>query len=390
MEEVPPIQAQQQQLGPGGPQEDSGTTRLYQWHPLLLRAQCGDAEGVRQLLATKEVSSPDATEPGEDLTALLVATANDHVDVVRVLLEAKADADKGRDTGVSPVYTAAAYYSADAMALLLAAKANPNNPATDGTTPLYCAAARPGQGEIIRQLIEARCDIDLTVGMELNCTAPFVAAHEGHTDALQLLLAAKCEVNKPNLADRATALFVAAQNGHLQVVRDLLAAGADVDQARTSDGGTPVFIAAWKGDADMVRELVLARCDVHRRKTDSVGGQPLMYAVQNGNVEVLRVLIEAGADVDAVSGAEGCTPMCVFFCAAGCGMRAHAHGCTHKLNTYTHIHKITTRKLTRKLMCSRPTHARMHARQLRRHPDQPHAHPGRADPRQGGRGQGHR
>jgi ankyrin repeat protein len=299
MEEAEPL--------PAPEQAGEAPDKSYVWTPLLLRAQCGDVEGVRELLAAN--TPPDHREPdGADLTALHVATVNDHADVVRELVRAKADFNLVRN-GASPLYGAAVAASADAAAVLLDARANPDHQASDGSTAIYAAALRYGNTRVMEQLIGAGCDVDLTG--PTGQTPLFVTAHNGQLEGLRRLIAAKCEVDKGSGYDGSAPLFVAAQNGHVRAVRALLAAGARVDARRTTDGGTPVIIAAWVGHAHIVRELVAARCDVHLRKADSSGGGALAYASQNGHADVVRVLIEAGADVNESTRRDGYTPTCV-------------------------------------------------------------------------------
>ncbi len=84
-------------------------------------------------------------------------------------------------------------------------------------------------------------------------------------------------------------------------VRKLLAEGADAN-ARNADGATALMLAAHAGHLDIVRALIDAGADVHA--TDELGWAPLMKAVYNaeqdrGFADVVQVLIEAGADVEA-------------------------------------------------------------------------------------------
>lgn len=78
-----------------------------------------------------------------------------------------------------------------------------------------------------------------------------------------------------------------------------------------SAGNTPtdneLLIAAWEGDAERVRELVALGADIECVNTN--GNTPLHLAIENLNVEVVRVLIGAGADVNRRDAIGSWTPL---------------------------------------------------------------------------------
>jgi ankyrin repeat protein len=68
-----------------------------------------------------------------------------------------------------------------------------------------------------------------------------------------------------------------------------------------------LFIASQDGHVEVARLLIEAGADIDKAKDNGV--TPLYVASQNGHVEVARLLIEAGADIDkaADNGPPPCT-----------------------------------------------------------------------------------
>ena len=63
-------------------------------------------------------------------------------------------------------------------------------------------------------------------------------------------------MNKATTDDGSTPLHCAAEDGHTTAVEKLIAAGAAVDAARTDDGATPLWIAANFGHTATVSKLL--------------------------------------------------------------------------------------------------------------------------------------
>ncbi len=103
-------------------------------------------------------------------------------------------------------------------------------------------------------------------------------------------------------------------NPNLNLVSDLIVLGANVDwQDEDNDGWAPLHGAARDGRVEIVRMLIDAGANVNVQT--NYGKTPLHWAAWNGRVEVVRMLIGAGADVNLKDN-DGWTPLHV---AAGYG-----------------------------------------------------------------------
>ena len=91
-------------------------------------------------------------------------------------------------------------------------------------------------------------------------------------------------------------LFIALKDGALNVAEALVAWPRTNVEWRSPQDESPLMMAAFKGHKDLVRKLI-AR-DAHVNKT---GWTPLHYAATAGNVEIMEILLEEHAFVDAES-----------------------------------------------------------------------------------------
>lgn len=157
---------------------------------------------------------------------------------------------------------------------------------------------------IIDLLLSKGAEVDAQTEDEFP--ALFRAAQSGQTAVVAELL---CQ--RPDLEARdrngQSPLFVASVKGYADVVQILLARGAAVD-AQDKDGRTPLLALAadksgaltWtSGASEIVRLLVSHGSNVNFK--DRIGRTPLLWAATNGHYDLVRTLLETGADVFAAN-----------------------------------------------------------------------------------------
>lgn len=173
------------------------------------------------------------------------------------------------------------------------------------STPLILAAST-GQVEIVQALLKAGADVNATNSG--GSTALTAAARGGNAALVRVLLDAKSRVNLKDCVGR-TALHLAARGGKVEIMELLLAAGANISAQDSHFLTTPLLNAVLGGNADAVRYLLRHGCPVNLRNSD--GATPLHSATigRNTNTNVVKVLLEAGADIDARHAEDGSTPL---------------------------------------------------------------------------------
>ena len=213
-----------------------------------------------------------------------------------------------------------------AVRAAVAKKANVNTPQVDGTTALHWAVERDDM-EMVDLLIRGGARI--TAKTREGVTPLQLAATNGNAAMIDRLLKAGAQVNEPLTTVRDTALMMAARTGTAAAIRVLLEAGADVNAKETWGGTTALMWAVSEGHAEAARMLIAAGADVNAKSNyvaaangrgfegrtpvanrsdpkseDFASGwlTPLMLAAREGEVELARILVGAGADVNAVAG----------------------------------------------------------------------------------------
>ncbi|EJL26231.1 ankyrin repeat-containing protein [Novosphingobium sp. AP12] len=126
----------------------------------------------------------------------------------------------------------------------------------------------------------------------------FEAARLGRDDMLPALLEAGADIEGVD-AKGHTALILATYHGFEQSAALLLDRGADPN--RTTASGSPLMGVAFKGHLTIARRLLAAGADPNLR--NAAGQTAIMMSALFDRREVIELLLDAGADIDAVDAA---------------------------------------------------------------------------------------
>jgi cytohesin len=262
----------------------SKTAKLHSLPVITLAGLIGLIILIPSNYAGQAQKSRGVAEPQNE--QLLAAIRDYDAQEARALLSAGADANTRDHDGLTALMYAAMYAGADCVELLLARGADPNAKSDSNLTALMLAVDHV---EKVRLLLAKGAEVNAR-SKQGHTALSIAAGRTGTVEVIKALLGRGAELPAINV------LGAAARSGDVQVVKLLLEKGADPND-RNNAGGAPPMSAKRASERSKggPRTQAIALFGL----TADVGGTPLMYAASTGNTDVVKLLIDKGADINA-------------------------------------------------------------------------------------------
>jgi ankyrin repeat protein len=285
----------------------------------------GDAAAVRALLSQKaDVNAPQA----DGTTALHWAVYRGDPTLADLLIRAGADHRIASRDGVTPLSLASSSGDAALVGALLKAGADPNEALPTGKTNLMLAA-RAGNPDAVKALLDAGADVNAKESLR-GTTALMWAAAQARPDAVKLLVERGADLRaRSNPAPPSRGARLGKSGDPRKAVAAQGAARAagqalDLDQLGGARGASRAVGAATTAPSAVTSPPAAAsptpptapapatpRTEPDEPEPATTGElTALVYAVRSNDVESVRILLDAGADVNQVTG-YGWSPLLV-------------------------------------------------------------------------------
>ncbi|CAO2650642.1 Nn.00g019340.m01.CDS01 [Neocucurbitaria sp. VM-36] len=279
--------------------------------PLILAAENGHITVAKVLLAKGAELFRRSQNGG---TALAWAACNGRLDTVKYLLEEGVDVDDCDDCGLTALSIASNSGHLEVVEFLIEKGADVNSLSVEPKhfTPAMAAVMR-GHTEVIRALTRHKADLNILNGN--GETVLEVAVTQGHFEIVHVLLEALGGPNHPRdsvalqmaMADsHATikSLIATASIMYLHFTNTSIGPGKFAWMSWVLDSGGPLVkpramsqmmhAALIQEQQDMIKALLGHGCNPDAYIPS--GHTPLSFAIERQNLEIVRVLLDAGAD----------------------------------------------------------------------------------------------
>ncbi|KAL9648184.1 hypothetical protein ABK040_009188 [Willaertia magna] len=273
---------------------------VFGWTALYTAVHCRNLELVKLFLNN---GADINLQNKQGWTPLYCAVYNSDIEMIRYLLENGANVDLQNIEGWSPLFRAINDEENDIIQLLLENLADPNLQENDGSSPLLHAVQNRNLDLVKNLLSYILIDVNLT---DQNGWSPLLSAVRNEDLLMvELLLENNADVNLA-ANDGNSPLFWSVYYSpcKIEIVNLLLKKGADVDK-KTANGWTPLMRAVHNNDVKVLKLLLENNADVNLMNDDSE--TPLTIAVDNSNNVIVEILLAKGADVEITDPKSGKT-----------------------------------------------------------------------------------
>ncbi|OJD10538.1 hypothetical protein ACJ73_09764 [Blastomyces percursus] len=293
--------------------------RAQSMDAIKLLVEYGGGIDIEDIKWTLEYGAdPNAGNGSKGRTALHIATGEDDVLTMRLLMEYGAEVEVADWEGRTSLHASSMLRHLAGMQFLIDNGADINAQDRDHRRSVTHYAALSGDIDIVKVLVASGADVEAQ--QNGGRRALHHALVQVHEDIVRFLIEVGADrimalsaflnsslseerIYMPNTKQDGQPFILPLQLERMILWNRLLALGLNINE-RCLCGGTPLWVATRKGHASTVRLLVSRGADADISGGGEGGADnwtPLFVASRNGNEAIVEILLEHAVNVDAVT-----------------------------------------------------------------------------------------
>nr|AKD28028.1 ankyrin repeat domain protein [Glypta fumiferanae]AKD28030.1 ankyrin repeat domain protein [Glypta fumiferanae] len=259
----------------------------------LIRAcSDGDVARTKELIATHKLSQFDEWSGGYRL--LREALKGKHRTIAKLLLESGSRVNSEYESNNSPLHFAVLSEDAQIVSMLLDRCADVDAKNNYSKTALYLAVVRKNL-TIAELLLNKNANVNLS---DRLCRSALYRAVEMRNPEMTELLLRRGSYDDSKALDGMNPLYLAIEHKNVRIVEDFLNSGPFVNLTSGKYGETPLHHAATHGNEDIVKLLIDRGANVSAR--NERGLMPIHLAATAKNDDIVEILLKRSViDADA-------------------------------------------------------------------------------------------
>ncbi|KAI9710899.1 MAG: hypothetical protein M1820_002334 [Bogoriella megaspora] len=263
--------------------DDRNSTALH------AASKLGDEMIVRLLIAN---GADFEAKDGELMTPLHYAASGDHDHVTEALLASKANIESLGKDNMTALSLACSAGAKQAAQVLLSRKANIKHKSDGDMTSLHWAAYNSHEEIVDLLLQQKRANVEVR---NYEGRTPLHLAVQAQSFAATELLIRRGAAIEAECSSSLRPLHYACKNADLSLTQLLLGSGASIEATSRNKSRNALHFAILAEAPQVVTLLLQSGAQIEAR--DLKGERGLTLAASNGNLEILRILLDHGAVV---------------------------------------------------------------------------------------------
>jgi len=241
------------------------------------------------------------SKTNDGCTPLILTVDKNYIEIVKILIQtAGVDVNRKDNNGWTALHRACSKGFIDIVSILLSNGAYLNCKTNNRLTALH-EASRNNHIEVVKLLLDN--GIDLNLRNSNGRTALHEACRNNHIEVFKELINRGADIHITDNYNE-NPLNYSISNHHFEIIKIILDKGINFSN---KDLSLIFLMAINDGDIDLIKTLIhKGTIDINYK--DEYSGTYLHFAISNNNFEIVKLLIENGADINAMD-CYGITPL---------------------------------------------------------------------------------